>query len=69
MIHYKFKAKYANGGIKCSLDGVCAGKDFDEANTNTKNGVAESMGGDPDNVVVTSMTQYTPRKKKAKVVT
>lgn len=65
-VFYKMKFKYANDGIKVSGDGDCNGQDYDEALTNAQNGVAKSLNGDPANVVITSMTRFTPKKKKKK---
>ncbi len=65
MNHYKFKFKYNSQNCKATGDGKCTADSIDGAFTEARKGVASSFGGSKDNVVIVSMSQYTPRKKKA----
>lgn len=65
MNNYKFKFKYNSAGLKASGDGTCKAESMDEAIEAAAQGVAKDFGGSGV-VAITSISKYTPRKKKPK---
>jgi len=65
MKNYKFKFKYNSENCKATGDGTCKAESIIEAFAAARKGVASDFGGSRNNVVIVSMSQYTPRKKKA----
>lgn len=65
MLHYRFKFKILNSKLRASGNGTCTGDSYAQARTTAKEGVAKDFGyEDSDNVLIVSMTEYTPRKKE-----
>jgi hypothetical protein len=64
MKDYKFKFRYASASTRISGEGTCKAEDQAAANVAAKNGVAGDLKTSPDNIVIVSMREYKPRKKK-----
>lgn len=66
MTNFKFKFKYASGALNMSGNGTVQGETLEAATEAARAGVAKDVGGSADNVVITLIAAYTPRKKKTK---
>ena len=64
--NFKFKFKYITKTLKATGDGTVKAETMDAAIVAASAGVAKDFGGSADNVVITSISKFTPRKKKVK---
>lgn len=61
---YKFKFKYANGGMKVSGNGSVKAECIDDAIFEAQNGVAKDLKGNADNVAITSISKVKAKSRK-----